>query len=131
MQVGCDTSAHRVSTQVNVLQEALCDAEQARLWPRLEPVNHRRVDRGQEALAADPEVVPDRRRREHHVQVLLDLADERGPAVVVGVWQAVGLGLGAHRVDDVVFVFDREEVGDLAGGKEVVDEDEHLLVHNL
>lgn len=50
----------------------------------------------------------------YHVQVFLDLPDESGPAVLIGVEEASSLGFGTHAVDDVIPVLDREEVRDLS-----------------
>ena len=121
-----DGGARRLLAEVDLVEELLGDAEQRALGPRLEPVDDGARDRRQEALRPRAEVVPDGRHREDHVQVRLDLLDEGGPAVLGRVDEPERLGLAAHGVDDVVLVLDGEQVGDLPGRQQVVDEHEEL-----
>ena len=123
--------AHVARAEVRLPEETLRDAEKRLLRPRLEPVDHRGVDHRQETLRASAELLAHGRAREHHVQVRAHLVDEKLPNRLARVGQARCLRLASDGVDDVIDVLGREQVGDLAGGQQVVDEYHELLVRDL
>lgn len=67
----------------------------------------------------------------YYLEPPLDLAEEVVPAVVSGVEYPCGLDLRAERRDDVLHLGLREQLGDVAGGQEVVDEHEESFVRHL
>lgn len=67
----------------------------------------------------------------YYLKPPLDLAEEVVPAVVPGVKYARGLDLRPESRDDVLHLGLREQLGDVTGGQEVVDQDEEALVRYL
>ena len=65
------------------------------------------------------------------MQVGAHLADEELPAALACVQHAGLFDLGSYGVDDAVPVVGGVEVGDVAGGEEIVEVHEHPLVDDL
>ena len=118
-------------SQVELAQEAVGDAKQSRLRPRLEPINDSAVHNGQEALRSDAELLTHWRVREAHVKILPGIRDEEIPAVVARVDQSRRLNLTTDGVDNLVRVLGRKKLRHLAASKQVVDRNEELLVRDL
>ena len=122
-----DRVTHR--RHLDFAEEAHRHRDERLRWPRVEPVDDRaRGERG-ELAAAVAHVGPDGRHAEHRVQVLAHAVDEEVPVVVARVHEPGGLDLGADRVDDVVGVVGG--VGNVSAREQIVQVDEHVLVHDL
>jgi hypothetical protein len=116
---------------LKVLKELGCHRKQRLLGPGVEPINNCCVNKGGELASTGSESITNGRETERHVEVLLHTVNEELPAVVLVVNEALGLNGWAHGVDNTINVFGEEEVGDLTGGKQIVDEHKEAFVGDL
>ena len=115
----------------NVLEETRGHTDQGLMRPGVEPVEDSAVHQPGELARTDAELVSHRAEAQGEVEVLTDLVDEEVPAILRSVNDARLLDLTAHRVTEAVLVFGSEELRDLSRREEVVDVNEHALLHDL
>ena len=97
----------------------------------MEPIDDCVVDQSREFLRSVSEVVTDRGEAQSHVKVSLDTVNEELPAVFFVVENAFALDGTSDTIDDAIDILNREEISDLTGGEQIIDEDKETLVGDL
>mmetsp|Transcript_46858 Transcript_46858/g.111156 ORF Transcript_46858/g.111156 Transcript_46858/m.111156 type:complete len:483 (+) Transcript_46858:3837-5285(+) len=126
-----DCSLGLVGAEFDVAQELLGHVKQGRLRPRLEPIDDAAVDERREARGPAAESLTHRREAQADMEVLLDLGDEEVIHRILRIGDPFALALVSDGVVDCVDLVGGEQAGDLAGGKQLVQVHEELLVGNL
>lgn len=117
--------------EFNFLEETRSDTNKGILGPFMEPINAGGVDKTREGTSSLTEGLTDGRETQAHVQVLANLVNEEVEQSVRSIFTALGLGLTANLTENTVKFILGEQVGNVTGRQDIIDEDEEMLLRDL